>query len=363
MQPLALSPYFHPTTVCFVDDNQPFLDSLDLELPAWLIAKKFVHPADALIYLNQPPALSPLVDRCFSKPNLQQSPNQDSSGIHLDLSLIEQEVNQLQRFQRNSVLVVDYAMPSINGLELVEALDDPYLKVAMLTGVADEKIAVAAFNAGLLDRFVPKHGLGAVGNIMQYVAELQQEFFLQNTALLRNVLTLDPPDFLSSPQVAAYVTDLMQTQSLVEYYLVSEPAGLLLLTATGEMQRLVVCNNAQMDAQVQFAQANQAPQDVVDALKNRHKLGYFWDLPENYYGSESYPWDDHLLAATELKSTKPDATWFMAVSDDPPADIDFDPEATSYSAFLRQFYPDHFAAMINQAAAATDATPEAGSQD
>ena len=33
MNEFALAPYFHPTTICFVDDNESFLHSLDLELP------------------------------------------------------------------------------------------------------------------------------------------------------------------------------------------------------------------------------------------------------------------------------------------------------------------------------------------
>ena len=49
-----LAPYFHPTTVCFVDDNESFLRSLDLQLPVGWAYKSFTDPLIALDFLQQP---------------------------------------------------------------------------------------------------------------------------------------------------------------------------------------------------------------------------------------------------------------------------------------------------------------------
>jgi CheY-like chemotaxis protein len=153
-RPLTLAPYFHPTTVVLVDDNEAFMRSMTLEMPSSIALHGFTDPEDALAFLDEPIDLAPLVDRCFT---LDRSHDTDAV-IHLNLGLIEQEINYRQRFRRVSAVLVDYAMPSVDGLAFCERMTDPYARRAMLTGVADEKLAVEAFNAGLIHRFIPSTG-------------------------------------------------------------------------------------------------------------------------------------------------------------------------------------------------------------
>ena len=171
--PMVLAPYSHPTTVCVVDDNQSFVDSLSFELPSDWACQTFTDPFAARDYINTKPALPALADRCMSA-DLSSA----STTIHLDLSLIEQEINHVERFRRISVVVVDYAMPSLNGLELCAQVVDPDVRKIMLTGVADEKLAVEAFNAGLIHRFVPKQSGDAIGVAINYMADLRRDYFL-----------------------------------------------------------------------------------------------------------------------------------------------------------------------------------------
>ena len=103
MTDITLAPYFHPTTVCFIDDNESFLQSLDLELPANWAYRTFADPNEALTYLNEAPQMVPLAERCFSVDE------GNHSVIHVDLNLIEQEINYCQRFRRISVVIVDYS--------------------------------------------------------------------------------------------------------------------------------------------------------------------------------------------------------------------------------------------------------------
>lgn len=323
----ALSPFYHPTTIVLVDDNQTFLDSLDLDLDNEHGYRTFTQPEDALAYLNQPPASPPLAERCFGLDYHAKG----GPTIQLDLNVLEQEVTRVERFQRNAVLIVDYAMPSMDGLELCAQLTDPYLMKAMLTGVADEKIAVAAFNAGLIHRFVPKHDAMAIQNISRFVAELQIAHFQQQSARLRSNLAINPPEFLVDEQIASFVQQLMRCEQLVEYYLVAEPDGLLLLDGAGTMLRLLVLDEQAMDAQLAYAQAHQAPDAVLQLIAKRERLCYFWDRPENYFGEEQYPWTDHLLKVNPIQGTK---QWYLAIAEDPPIDVDFDPSKSSFEAFL-----------------------------
>ncbi|TNF81469.1 MAG: response regulator [Gammaproteobacteria bacterium] len=324
MNQLTLAPYYHPTTICFVDDNEPFLASLELELPGDWACRTFCDPEEALAYLNEPIALEPLMDRCFS---LQRDSHQ--AVIHLDLSLIEQEISHVDRFRRNSVLVVDYAMPSITGLQFCAALKDTHIRRAMLTGVADEKLAVQAFNAGLIHRFIPKQKDDPILSVHRFVEELVQEYFNQYTERLKSALAIDPPPFLTDPIVASWVHELMQEHRLVEYYLVGDPPGFLMLKSNGEIWRLAILSPADVAEQARLARGFGAPQDLVNALTAGDKAVFLAGLsPEDYFGDEDFPWAELTHDASRLANE-----WTVAIWRDAPADIDFDPAVASYDAY------------------------------
>lgn len=326
---LALSPYFHPTTICFVDDNESFLLSLDLELPGNWACRTFADPEVALEYFRQPVPLPPLMDRCFTLRREEGS----RAVIHLDLNMIEQEISHADRFRRNSVLVVDYAMPSINGLQFCRMLDDPYIQKALLTGVADEKMAVEAFNAGLIHRYIPKQSMDPISRVHEFVTELLHEYFNQYTARLKNTLAIDPPGFLMDPAVARYVERLMATHRLVEYYLVDDPPGLLMLQSNGRIWRLAVLDDREMRAQAEQARRLHAPEEIQRVLDDGKAVIFLSGLsPEDYFGDESFPWEEHVQPATKLLGTE--SHWTVAMWKDAPADIDFDPDVASYDAFL-----------------------------
>ncbi len=325
---MSLSPYHHPTTICLVDDNQSFLDSMILEMPSMWACRAFTDPHAAAEFLNQPIGLPPLAERCLSR----ETSTGSDAVIHIDLGLIEQEVNHPDRFRRISVLVADYAMPSMNGLELCAAARDPHLRKAMLTGVADEKLAVEAFNEGLIHRFIPKHGTSATAIAREYIAELQAEYFEQYTALLQGSLTVGKPGFLTDPDVSQWVEALMRTERLVEYYLVDDPPGLLMLGSDGAMFRAMILDPVELSHQLEIARRYGAPDHIVKVIAERRLAVLLaGDSPADYYGAESFPWEENVCAVGPVGD---DGKWFVGVVRDAPVDIDFDPRLSSYDAYL-----------------------------
>jgi CheY-like chemotaxis protein len=330
MTELALSPYFHPTTISFLDDNEGFLESLDLELPGTWACRTFTDPLVALEFLERPVAFPPLMDRCFTMDRQDRS----QALIHLDLALIEREISHVDRFHRNSVVVVDYAMPSMNGLQFCAALTDPHIRKAMLTGVADEKLAVEAFNAGLIHRFIPKQTMDPIEIVYDFVTELLHEYFNQYTARLMTTLAIDPPGFLLDTEVAGFVEQLMATEGLVEYYLVDEPPGLMMLKADGEIWRLAILSDREMAEQAEQARSFGAPEAVQRKLDAGKAVAFLPGLsPADHFGEEAFPWEEQIQAATRIGGTR--SEWTIAVWQQAPADVDFDPRTASYDAYLR----------------------------
>ena len=84
----SITPYFHPTTMVFVDDNDLFLHSFDLRIPGDMAYLLYHDPRRALERINEAVELPTIPERCFTRPS--KSLLWHDSVIHLDLGLIEQ---------------------------------------------------------------------------------------------------------------------------------------------------------------------------------------------------------------------------------------------------------------------------------
>lgn len=319
-----IAPYHHPTTVVFADDNQRYLKSLLLRLPTDLSYYAFTNAEPAEEFLRSQQDLPSLPSRCV-RPSLNAD-NQPT--LTFDLNQVEQEINDPRRFARLSVAVIDYAMPNVDGIELCRRIKDLDVKKLLLTGVADEKLAVAAFNEGIIDRFVRKGHGDPVNDCLSHIYDLADAYFDQYTKQLSSAIQRHPPAFLSQSIVTTHISDILNQTSAVEHYLVGDPPGFLLLDTKGRFSRVIVASKDERDAHLAYAEKHGAPRALRRALKAGKAVGFFAEPVETYFG-EAYPWSDNIVPATPLDSGE----WSVAVVDNPPMDVDFSSERCSYQAF------------------------------
>jgi CheY-like chemotaxis protein len=324
----SITPYSHPTTVVFVDDNDLFLQALDVCMPGDMAYSCFHNPRQALEHINTRLELRPIPDRCFTKPS--RSMHRRESVIHLDLGLIEQEITNMQRFRRISVVIADFAMPAMSGLSLLTSISDPWTKTVLMSGAGDEKLALEAFNDRVIDRYIPKNRRTTLEMVVDYSQELQREYFLDQQRAIQESLSLNPPELLEEAAVSRYFAALSKKHRFVEHYLVDDPPGFVFVTAQGELFRLIVLSDAEVTEQVEYAARYHAPVDVIQALSTRSRVGFFYEHAEDY-GDDPYPWRDFLCVPTRLDSNE---VWWVALVSNPPMEIDFSPVASSYEAYL-----------------------------
>ncbi len=327
-----LFPYFFPTTVIFVDDNASFLKGLALQLPEDLAYQMFETADAALAHINRP-GPPPLYQRCFSHYRTAGVDGSSEQLIHLDLSLIEREMSNADRFREITVVVVDYDMPGMDGLTFCKRIQNPHIRKVLFTGVADEKVAVEAFNAGIIDRFIIKNDPNAVSRVVESLEVLQNAYFRSISEMLRRSLLLNAPAFLSDLAFEEFFNRLRRKHHFVEYYLVARPGGFLLLTDRGALYRLVVLSEEEMSGQERFARSHDAPKAVISALASRRMLGYFYESVEEYFDASEYAWEEYLFPAERLGGA---GTWYWSLIASPPVDIDFDDETSHYQAYLER---------------------------
>ncbi len=324
----SILPYAHPTTVILVDDNELFLRTLDLRMPGDMAYLLYHDPRQALTRINERPILSPIPNRCAEPPTATL--HWPGSIMRLDLNLIEQEIHQTERFRRVSVVVADYAMPAMTGLEFCAQIVDPGVKKILMTGTADETVAVRAFNEGVIHHYVPKSRTTTLDAVVDGARQLQREYFLDQQRAIQETLLLDPPPLLEDPAVIEYFAAERKKHRIVEHYLVGDPPGFICVSARGALSRFLILSNTEVTQQVDYAARQGAPLDVVQAIARRTRIGYFFDGAENY-SDEPYPWHACLYAPTRLQGKQ---EWWVALITDTPIDIDFNPEDSSFQTYL-----------------------------
>lgn len=323
-------PYYYPTTVLMVDDNQRFLENFSMQLDEQLAVVFDNSARRALEFIHDRQNAVPLDQRCFS---WQNSNDSDANVFRLDVALIEQEISNPRRYADLSVVIVDYDMPEMLGLEFCEQINNTRLKKILLTGVGDEKVAVSAFNDGIIDRFLLKSDPDITRKINQTIADLQRQYFSEVSRFLQGSLMLKSPEFLFDQAFSDYFFTLLRRLNIVEYYYVEDPDGFLLVSESGELKRLLV--HSEKSLQKSLFRINRFnPPDAVRKDIGRGKLvPWLWSSPDDFDEDDPFDWQEFLHPATRIQSRQ---DWYCALAENPPADIEFNSNESSYLAYLEE---------------------------
>jgi CheY-like chemotaxis protein len=322
-----------PTRVVLLDDEQSFLDSMRLHLGRKMALKTFRHPEKACTFFNEDH--SP--DIFWKRWILQRRPapcfDDHVRDFDIDVRKIREEMYNRDRFYEIAVVVVDYAMPSTSGLEFCRSIEKMPFKRILLTGEADEKIAVKAFNEGLIHRFIRKDDPRYLEQLNEAIVDLEGEYFQD---LSESVITrlVNNPNFLpyglKDPAFVSYFNHMISTYRPAEFYLTGSTASYIFLSFDGTPSWLAVKDESEMISHTEIAEtADEPPSDfTINALRTRQAVPYFYN-EEDGVGS----WDPFIHPAETFKS---DTTqYYAAYLDDPHAyEMDSTRKIFSYKAFL-----------------------------
>ena len=99
--------------------------------------------------------------------------------------------NNTARYRLAKTCVVDFAMPGTDGLKVLNTLLDWPGSRILLTGQADEQIAIQAFNGGLIDQFIAKQMPDIAGRLVTALSKLAHAAHPRLNTMWRAVLQPD----------------------------------------------------------------------------------------------------------------------------------------------------------------------------
>ncbi len=281
----SVLPYFTPTEVVLIDDDITFLESTELHLTALIVTlKTFNNPLEAIDHIE--------------KHNTVLTPN-DLDKIHL-------QIYSSNRFKQISTIIVDYDMPGMNGLEVCRQITSSHIQKIMLTGAATHKIAVDAFNEGLIDQFIQKDDLNALTKLEDSIAKAQERYFELKSHDFVNQLYMEYPEteILKDPAFVDFFLNLVQEKQVSEYYFLDTMGSFLFLSTTGKASALFVFNEEMLDVQEDMIPESDRNTDLAQEVYSKKQTICF----HPFNNQEKYDlanWKNYLQQLKRLEAKIP----------------------------------------------------------
>ncbi len=167
------------------------------------------------------------------------------STIRLDISKIIEISNNKNRHNEISVLLSDFHMPVMNGLELCTLLSGHNFKKMLLTQTDNYKTAKAALNSRTIDYFANKSD--TTEEIREAIKNLVLNYFCDISDSLIKTLAADNILPMKDPIFVKYFYDIIEKHLITEFYLIDANGSYLLIDNKNNKHVLIVHNNNSMD--------------------------------------------------------------------------------------------------------------------
>jgi|GEM_PF-3041332 len=227
-------PFYLPCCVLMLDDNEEFLQSVRTAISGEHAVLCYTSPTRALTRLRAAEKQAAQGFYPFSSVSDEAFTDDGDQLVVFQASGLQEIIGSPDRYGMISVAIVDEVMPEMRGLEFCRKLQKSGIKTILLTGeMTDPAQTIAAFNDGIIDRFISKGDAQALDKIILAIAELQQRFFTDKSPALYLATTAARKCGLTDDQLNAVMAEAHAIFPYTEYYFHSKSGGYLLRDLSG----------------------------------------------------------------------------------------------------------------------------------
>jgi CheY-like chemotaxis protein len=265
---------YHPTRVLLIDDHKDALEQLYRGLDHSLAKYEMnTTPQEVLDQIN---VFTSNID------NMRDFPLDDRS--YKSTQIFANEIYNPSRFDAVSTVVVDYDMPEMTGLEFCQKIKSPHIQKILLTGAADEKIAVKAFNEGIINHYIRKQDPTVFDQLEAYISLCQRRYFQSLHRPLIEFISAEPMgSAVDESLFQDFFNEFIKENKLSEYYLMEGIGSYLCLNKKGEIGALIMYTEERLDFfNMELEELiRQDPEQkvltprIIDEMNNRRQIFYF----------------------------------------------------------------------------------------
>jgi CheY-like chemotaxis protein len=159
----------------------------------------------------------------------------------------------------------------MDGLQVLAELGDWPGSRVLLTGQADEQVAVRAFNRGLIDQFIPKQTQDISRRLVEAVEHLLFTSHARHAQIWRSTLTQEQSGLLRAPGVDTWLTAFC-AKHWVEHVVIGAPFGVLGMDAGGRISWLQLETRQGLPVLAELAVIAGVAADRVEEIRGGTRL-------------------------------------------------------------------------------------------
>ncbi|PIZ03508.1 MAG: hypothetical protein COY58_09070 [Gammaproteobacteria bacterium CG_4_10_14_0_8_um_filter_38_16] len=292
--------FYYPTTCVCVDDDQTLLQCMPMAFEAFANSKLFSSAESCLNFLNHyQPQLS---DKHFLKSNrddecygiLQHTPTD------FDITKIAALIDNLNRHDEVTTMVIDYQMPVMNGFSLAKKCQHLLINKILLTGMTQDEEVIAGFNQNYIQRFVQKSDLLMEEKLISHIKDLSMQYFQRMTMPLLAHLEVENLMPLSDPVFISFFQAYCAQKNITEYYLIDKQGSFLCMNKAGKKLFLIMHNDISLDAWLDaYGTENALSRELIQAIRCRKKV-YFFGMGKEAWNIDCKQWANHFYTPSTL---------------------------------------------------------------
>lgn len=265
---MSFALYRRPGAVIFLDDDLDYLEMLAEVMPMDWQVRLMLRPVACIEILMEEVASKEL-----DMWRQQEIIHRWRDGSPLIPQILKYwRDDGTARFTLTHVCVVDYSMPAMSGLKVLSELTSWTGSRVLLTGRADEQLAVSAFNSGLIQQFIPKQSPDIRLRLTETIQQLRHKPEARHEQIWRATLSREQSAFLNDPVIATALDKLADKQDWVEHVVIGEPFGVLALDNSARAMWLQLEPNDRLAELSEMTASEKWDADTVQHVRSGKKL-------------------------------------------------------------------------------------------
>lgn len=271
--------FYFPLNILLIDDDIKMLEQLknNLSKEFNVLSTDNCSKAEQLIKNNNfNSRLNLLVNEDQEYYNLCND-SKTNITYKLDFKNITKFYDEIKNLNKSiGVVVVDYSMPVMNGIEFCKSIDDYKLKKILLTGGLNFKEAILALNSRIVDNYLNKGEPLILEKLNEAIKTQLWDLFIELSFPLLNTLEVSGCPFINDKHFAKFFQELIYTKNIREYYLINMNWNFLMIDNLGNKFLFIVqSENDLQDNFIDLYKDIDEAKEFIDLVQSEKVIPYF----------------------------------------------------------------------------------------
>ena len=281
---MKLVPIFYfPLKILFIDDDVELLKAYHhLNLPNLISTESDPINAITLVRENHIDYIS-IFNEVTDNNYVSSLINDSDATVSFTFDNIKKLINDQNKHEKYGILVIDYKMPTMDGIQLCKQLYDLKVIKILLTGEYNPLDSISSLNNKTIDCFLPKGKADITTELIESIKYYQLEYFTEITSTFLNI-TANKFGFLADKDFIKIFNNVIRERDITSYYLMNNTGCFLLYS---NQDKYILNIYSENDLNTYCDMYSHLPPEYINKVIKRQLIPNF-ELPENLNDLDGY---------------------------------------------------------------------------